>query len=189
MQFSIGDRVVHPHYGPGRIIGAEEREFLDGEKLYYEIDIPVQELIVYLPRGTMQEIGVRPAMSRARFPRVLARLKSKPRHLPKDFKKRQEEVWERLSTGRVMPLAEVVRDLLWHQEREHLTKKDGDYLAQARTRLAAEMALVSGADAADMEKMIQETLSTAISKTVERERRHQKLVQVTGLPGGKKTGS
>jgi RNA polymerase-interacting CarD/CdnL/TRCF family regulator len=157
MQFSIGDRVVHPHYGPGRIIGAEEREFLDGEKLYYEIDIPIQELIVYLPRGTMREIGVRPAMSRARFPRVLARLKSKPRHLPKDFKKRQEEVWERLSTGRVMPLAE--------------------------------MALVSGAEASDMEKMIEEKLSAAISKTIERERRHQRLVQVAGLPGEKKTGT
>jgi CarD family transcriptional regulator len=187
MHFSVGDRVVHPHYGPGRIIGAEQREFLDGEKLYYEINIPVQDLTVYLPRRAMKEIGVRPAMSRARLPLVLARLRSKPRHLPQDFKKRQEEVWERLSTGRVMPLAEVVRDLLWHQERDHLTKKDADYLAQAKTRLAAEMALVSGAEAADMEKMIQETLSTAISKTVERERRHQRLVQVTGLSGGKKT--
>jgi CarD family transcriptional regulator len=185
MQFSVGDRVVHPHYGPGRIIGAERREFLDGKKLYYEIEIPIQELVVYLPQRTMKEVGVRPAMSRARFPRVLARLRSKPRHLPQDFKERQEQVWERLSTGRVMPLAEVVRDLIWHQERDHLTKKDADYLAQAKSRLAAEMALVSGAEASDMEKMIQETLSAAISKRVERERRHQRLVQVTGLSSDK----
>jgi CarD family transcriptional regulator len=189
MQFSVGDRVVHPHHGPGRITGVERREFLDGKKLYYEIEIPIQDLIVYLPRGAMKEIGVRPAMSRTRLPRVLARLRSKPRHLPQDFKQRQEEVWERLSTGRVMQLAEVVRDLMWHQKRDHLTKKDADYLARAKSRLAAEMALVSGAEASDMEKTIQDTMSAAISSTVERERRHQRFVQVTGLPRGQKQGS
>ena len=189
MQFSVGDRVVHPHHGPGRITGVERREFLDGKKLYYEIEIPIQDLIVYLPRGAMEEIGVRPAMSRARFPLVLARLRSKPRHLPQDFKERQEEVWERLSTGCVMQLAEVVRDLIWHQKREHLTKKDAEYLTQAKNRLAAEMALVSGVEASDMEKTIQDTLSAAISGTVERERRHQRLVQVTGLALGRKQES
>jgi hypothetical protein len=82
-----------------------------------------------------------------------------------------------------------VRDLIWHQERDHLTKKDADYLAQAKSRLAAEMALVSDAEASDMETIIQETLSAAISKTVERERRHQRISQVTGLPRARKTGS
>lgn len=172
MQFSVGDRVVHPHHGPGRIIGVERREFLDGNKLYYEIEIPTRDLIVYLPQGAMNKIGVRPAMSRARLPRVLDRLGSKPRHLPEDYKERQEEVWERLSTGRVMLLAEVVRDLVWHRERDHLTRKDTDYLTQAERRLAAEMAMVVGAEASEMEKMIEETLSTAISGTIERERLH-----------------
>lgn len=172
MQFSVGDRVVHPNYGPGRIIGAERREFLDGKKLYYEIEIPIRDLIVYLPQGAVKELGVRPAMSRARLPRVLDRLGSKPRHLPEDYKQRQEEVWERLSTGRVMQLAEVVRDLIWHQQRDHLTKKDADYLARAERRLAAEMALASGGEASDMEKMIHETLTIAISRSVERELRH-----------------
>ena len=140
MQFSVGDKVVHPHHGPGRITGIERREFLDGKKLYYEIEIPIQELSVYLPRQAMKEIGVRPAMSRARLPRVLDRLRSRPRRLPQDYKQRQEEVWERLRTGRVMQVAEVVRDLTWHEKRDHLTKRDMDLLTQGKTRLAAEMA-------------------------------------------------
>ena len=176
MQFSVGDKVVHPHHGPGRIIGAEQREFLDGKKLYYEIEIPVQELSVYLPRKAMKEIGVRPAVSLARLPRVLARLKSKPRHLPQGFKERQEEVWERLSTGRVMQLAEVVRDLTWHEKREHLTKKDTEHLMQGKSRLAAEMALVSGAEVSDEKSTIEDTLAAAISSAEERERRHQRFV-------------
>jgi CarD family transcriptional regulator len=157
----------------------ERRELLDGKKLYYEIEIPTEELFVCIPRKTMEDMGVRPAMSRARLPRVLARLREEPRNLPEDYKTRQEEVWEQLRTGRVMLLAEVVRDLAWHEERDHLTKKDTEYLTQAKSRLAAEIALVSGTEVSDMEKRIDDTLSAAISARKERERRHLKAIQAT----------
>lgn len=162
MQFSVGDRVVHPHHGPGRITGVERRELLDDVKRYYEIEIPTRELLVHLPTESAEELGLRPAVSRTRLPRVLARLRSQPRHLPLDYKQPQEEAWERLRTGRVMHVAEVVRDLTWHDKLHHLTKKDTDYLAQARNRLAAEMALVCGAEISDMEQTIKDELSCAI---------------------------
>ncbi len=184
MQFSVGDRVVHPHHGPGWITGVERREFLDGKKLYYEIEIPVKDLTVYLPKRAMKEVGVRLAISHARLPRVLARLRSQPHHLPEDYKERQEKVWERLRTGRVMQVAEVVRDLTWHEKRDHLTRKDTEYLAQGKRRLAAEMALVSGAEVSDMERTIEDTLSAALSSLVEREGRHQQFAQAAGLPSG-----
>jgi CarD family transcriptional regulator len=177
MQFSVGDKVVHPHHGPGQITGVEHRELLDGKKRYYVIEIPATQLTVYVPGRKVDQVGVRPAMTLATVPRVLARLRSQPRRLPQEFKQRQEEVWERLRTGRVMQLAEVVRDLTWHQKRDHLTKKDTTFLAQGKSRLAAEMALVSGAEAPDMEKTIEDTLSAAISSTVDQERLHQRLAQ------------
>jgi CarD family transcriptional regulator len=172
MQFSVGDKVVHPHHGPGRFMGADRREFRDGKKLYYELEIPAQELSVFLPSEAMKAIGVRPAMSRARLPRVLTRLRSRPRRLSEDFKQRQEEVWEKLRTGRVMELAEVVRDLAWHEKRDHLTKRDTELLAQGTQRLAAEMALVSGTEVPDMEQTINETLAASMSSAVERDRRN-----------------
>ena len=177
MQFSVGDAVVHPHHGPGWITGMERRELLDGKKLYYEIEIPMQELSLCVPRKAMQDMGVRPAMSRGRLPRVLAKLEDEPCILPGDYKIRQEEVWEQLRTGQVMLLAEVVRDLSWHEEREHLTKKDTEYLARAKERLVAELALVSGSEAQDMEKRINDVLAAAISARMERERRHLKVSQ------------
>jgi CarD family transcriptional regulator len=172
MQFSVGDKVVHPYHGPGRITGVQRREFLDGKKLYYEIEIPIHELSVYIPRKKMKEIGVRPAMSYARFPRVLARLGSLPGSLSQDYKERQEEVWERLKTGRVMQLAEVIRDLTWRQRVDHLTKKDSDLLAEGKNRLAAEMALVSSADVSEMKKTIEDTLAAAMASHVAREQHH-----------------
>ena len=137
----------------------------------------------------MQDMGVRPAMSRARLPRVFARLQDEPRILPDDYKVRQEEVWEQLRTGRIMLLAEVLRDLSWHEEREHLTKKDAEYLARAKDRLVAELALVSGTEASDMEKRIDDVLSVAISVKRERERRHRLVGQRPGAAVGEKRAS
>ena len=189
MQFSVGDIVVHPHHGPGTIIGARQREILDGKKLYYEIDIPLQELSVFLPRQSMEDMGIRRAMSRTRLPRVLDKLRSQPRTLPKDFKQRQTEIWEQISTGLVMQLAEAVRDLAWHEKREHLTKKDTEYFSHAKTRLAAEIALVTGEAVAAVEQLIDETLSAAVARRAERERRHQRLAKVTNLPLGRDADS
>ena len=65
-----------------------------------------------------------------------------------------------------MQLARVVRDLTWHRERAHLTRKDIDYLRQGRELLAAEMALVSGDDVSDASKLIEATMTAAVASTL-----------------------
>lgn len=162
MGFVAGDKIVHPYHGPGRIKTVERREFLAGEKVYYIIDIPSQRLTVYLPRSAAGEVGLRPAMPRTRLPRVWARLCSEPSRLDENYKERQERVWDKLCTSRVMPIAEVVRDLTYHRERAHLTKRDTDLLLEAKQRLAAEMALVTGDDIAELEHRIEETMALAL---------------------------
>jgi CarD family transcriptional regulator len=163
MQYAVGDKVVHPYHGPGQIIGVERKELSDGAKRYYVIAIPVQDLTVYVPRRTVDEVGVRPAMSRAKLSRVIETLAGRPRHLPPDHKDRQDLVWEQLKTGNVIEIAKVVRDLLWHKELAHLTKKDGDYLDRGLKLLAAEMALVSDSDIDDAERRIRDALAASIA--------------------------
>lgn len=163
MQFSVGDKVVHPSYGPGRIASVERKELMDGTKRYYVIDIPIQGLTVQVPVRKAREAGVRPAMGRSRLPQVFRTLRASPRLLPQDFRVRQEEVGARLKTGRAMQLARVVRDLIWHREREHLTRKDTEYLKQGRTQLAAEMALVSDDDLSETSELIESAVMAAVA--------------------------
>jgi CarD family transcriptional regulator len=158
MQFAVGDKVVHPYHGPGQIIGLERKELVEEAKRYYVIEIPLQDLTIYVPRRKVDTVGVRRAMSRAKFSRVLETLRAGPHRLPEDHKDRQEVVWEKLKTGMVVQIAEVVRDLAWHKERAHLTKKDTDYYDRARRRLAAEMALVSDKEISDADATIDEML-------------------------------
>ncbi len=163
MEFSVGDKVVHPHHGPGRIAGVERRDLMDGPKRYYVIDIPGQRLTVHIPVGKADEVGLRPAMSQSRLSRVLSMLRGRPRLLATDFRERQEKVSAELNTGQVMQLIRVVRDLTWHQERAHLTRKDHEYLRQGRDLLAAEMALVSSDSVSDANERITATMAAAVA--------------------------
>lgn len=166
MQFSVGDNVVHPHYGPGRIASVTQWQVKEEARSYYVIEIPGQALTVYVPALKAGEVGVRPAMSQSRLEQVMRTLRSKPRRLPDDYKERQEQVNAEIRTGHVIELAKVVRDLTWHRERAHLTKIDADLLKEGWDLLAAEMALVSGVDISDSSRLISSTVDSAQAATL-----------------------
>jgi CarD family transcriptional regulator len=163
-QFAVGDKVVHPHHGPGQITGIEQKEFMHGmEEDYCVIEIPAQGLTLHIPLHRLKELGVRPAMRKAQFEDVQDILRRKPHQLPPDHKERQEQILEKIKTGQPEELAEVVRDLAWHQKDSHLTKRDSDYMDRGRKLLAAEMALVADGDIAETEKLIESTLAGVLS--------------------------
>jgi RNA polymerase-interacting CarD/CdnL/TRCF family regulator len=108
-------------------------------------------------------MGMRPAISPSSLPQVLSTLRSRPRELPDDYKERQEQIDAEVKTGEVMQLAQAVRDLTWHRERAHLTKRDSDLLKQGQELLAAEMALVSGDDISDSIELIGSTITAAMA--------------------------
>ena len=163
MEFAVGDKVVHPYHGPGIITRVEQKEFMEGQERYYVIEIPEQGLTLHIPQHRMSITGVRPAVSDAQLRQVLDTLHSKPDQLPEDHKERQEQVWERLKANEPIQVAETVRDLMWHQQQAHLTKKDTEYLDRARKMLAAEMALVDGREVAEANRTIETIMADALS--------------------------
>ncbi|MFC2023650.1 CarD family transcriptional regulator [Chloroflexota bacterium] len=175
MEFSVGDKVVHPHRGPGRIIDVQRKKFLQEARRYYVLQVPAHNMTVHVPVRKADIQGIRPAMSRAKLARVLGILRSRPHQLPKDYKERQEGVWEKIRTARPMPTAEVVRDLTWRSRDAHLTKKDTELLKRGQDFLAAEMALVSDTEVSEAHERIEAALDTAMAAMVERERQLKQL--------------
>lgn len=163
MEFVVGDKVVHPRYGAGRIARVEQWEAADGGTSYYVIEIPGQGLTVHVPVLKAEEAGMRPAIAPARLPQVLSTLRSSPLRLPDDNKERQEQIWATVKTGTAMLLATVVRDLTWHNQRAHLTKRDSELLKKGQDLLAAEMALVTGDNLSATNKAIGATMTAAVA--------------------------
>jgi CarD family transcriptional regulator len=170
MKFSVGDKVVHPHRGPGCIVEVERREFIQEAKRYYVIDMAVHEMTVHVPVRRVDELGLRPAMPRVKVDRVLDILRSRPHRLPGDYKERQADVWEKIRTSRPIPTAEAVRDLTWRGRHANLTKKDSELLRRGQDFLAAEIALVLDVDLAEVNESIESALEAAMMAMAELEK-------------------
>jgi len=162
MEFSIGDKVMYPSRGAGRIIGEEHQELVNGFEHYYVIEIRGKRLTLRVPMRKMGDLGVRPVMPQDKLARVWDTLRSAPRRLSEDFKERQEQVRQKLQTGRPLEVAEVVRDLTWRERYAYLTKADSELLAKGRELLATEMALVMDKEVFEAEQMINAALAASI---------------------------
>lgn len=162
MEFSVGDKVMYPSRGAGRIVGVEHQELVDGFEHYYVIEIPDGKLTVRVPMRKADDLGVRLVVSQAKLARLLDVLSGTPSRLPKDFKKRQEQVEEKLKTGEATQIAEVVRDLTWRERLVYLTRRDAYLLDQGREFLAAEIAMVTDTGVADVNETIDMALATAV---------------------------
>jgi CarD family transcriptional regulator len=173
MRFSVGDKVVHPRRGPGRIVDVERQEFLQEAKQYYVIDMPARALTVRIPVLRVAEVGLRPAMTRKKLARVLDILHARPRRLPADHKERQESVREKIHTARPIKMAEAVRDLTWRGRSAHLTKTDSELLKLVQDFLAAEMALASDIEVSEANETIELALTGSMDAMMERQRRER----------------
>jgi CarD family transcriptional regulator len=163
MEFSVGDKVVHPQHGPGRIVAVAHKELVEGFEHYYIIESFANQATWYVPIRQMEELGVRPVMSGDKLTLVLATLRGAPKRLAKDFKKRQQRIREKLGTARPEKIAEAVRDLTYRGRQDYLTKVDQDLLDQGREFLASEMAVAADTEVVEAHAQMDAALSNGTS--------------------------
>jgi CarD family transcriptional regulator len=164
MEFAVGDGVMYPSRGAGRITGVEHIELVEGFEHYYVIDIPSERLIVRIPVRKVADLGLRPVMSETKLEDVLGVLRSKPDKLADDYKERQLLIDEQIKTGSAMRMAAVIRDLTWRLRVHYLTKRDGDLLNQARDLLVTEMAVATDREVSALQEEIDTALLEHVSE-------------------------
>jgi len=177
--FSVGDKVMHPRFGAGRITGESHRELVAGYANYFVIEVIGTGATAYVPIQKMDELGVRRVMSTKKLTQVFAILRSIPDPLSSDYKQRQARIEELLKTHQPVTLAEVIRDLTWHKTRKHLTQKDETLLNRGRELLASEMALATDAHIADAQAAIDMALTVP---TPSQSHAQADLAQVNPVP-------
>lgn len=160
MLFKTGDAVVHPIRGAGIVMSVEERKWHGGKDRYYRIRLlghPSTKLMI--PTTAARQIGLRRAISKSKLGKLWHVLHSDPRKLPGDHKERYQVLKDRLATGDVFQVAEVVRDMAWRQHRENrLTTVGKQLYKQAIRLLAGEIAVTLGVGFEDAEVEVRQRL-------------------------------
>ncbi len=157
--FKIGDKVVHPYHGAGMVKDIEEKSFLKERGRYYIIDLVASDGVVMVPTNNVQRIGLRRVSGRRAISRAMNTLTATPDTLSNDHRERQAHAQERLNTGDLIEVTEVMRNLAWRNHEGRLTMADNKLYQRAQTFLASELALAREIELQEAMEQLQTALN------------------------------
>ena len=161
MTFNVGETVVYPNHGAAVIEDIETRTIKGEEKLYLVLRILGQnDLVVRVPASNLDLVGVRDVVDDEGLENVFEVLRKTNVEEPSNWSRRYKANLEKLHSGNVLKVAEVVRDL-WRRERDRgLSAGEKRMLSKARQILVSELALAKKVADDRAEEMRDEVLAS-----------------------------
>lgn len=161
MTFNVGETVVYPNHGAAVIEDIETRTIKGEEKLYLVLRILGQnDLVVRVPASNLDLVGVRDVIDDEGLENVFEVLRKTNVEEPSNWSRRYKANLEKLHSGNVLKVAEVVRDL-WRRERDRgLSAGEKRMLSKARQILVSELALAKKVADDRAEEMLDEVLAS-----------------------------
>ncbi|MFN2219514.1 MAG: CarD family transcriptional regulator [Anaerolineae bacterium] len=148
MIFQVGDTVIHPGYGAGRVVKIRKLNCLGSNKLYYSIELSDDSRTnVWIPVQDAEARGVRPPTPKSQLDRVWRVLRAGPEALSTDHEERYGSLQEKLCGGDIFRIAEAVRDLYWKEHRvRRLTITGTELYNKGFMLLTSEVAAMQGCE-------------------------------------------
>ncbi len=161
MTFSVGETVVYPNHGAALIEDIETRQIKGEDRLYLVLRILGQnDLVVRVPSDNVDLVGVRDVVDAEGLERVFAVLRAEHTEEPTNWSRRYKANLEKLHSGNVIKVSEVVRDL-WRRDRDKgLSAGEKRMLSKARSILVAELALAEDVEQERAEVLLEEVLAS-----------------------------
>ncbi len=156
--FKVGDAIIHPIRGAGIVERVEERPWRGKSDWYYRIRLMNHHATsLMVPINVAEEIGLRLAIPESKLNQVWRVLSDDPTKLPNDHKIRYKLLKEKLHTGDVFQVTEVVRDMAWRQQREGRLNTVGKRIYEESIKLlAGEIAATQGTDVVNAEARVRD---------------------------------
>jgi CarD family transcriptional regulator len=160
MTFTVGETVVYPHHGAALIEAIETRTIKGEDRLYLVLKVAQGDLTVRVPADNAEYVGVRDVVGADGLERVFEILKAPHTEEPTNWSRRYKANVEKIASGDVNKVSEVVRDL-WRRDRERgLSAGEKRMLAKARQILVSELALAEHTNEDKAEALLDEVLSS-----------------------------
>ncbi len=161
MAFTKGETVVYPNHGAAVIEDIEMRKIKGEDREYLVLRIVAQQdLVVRVPSCNLDLVGVRDVVDKAGLERVFDVLRAVHVEEPTNWSRRYKANLEKLHSGDVLKVAEVVRDL-WRRDRDRgLSAGEKRMLAKARQILVSELALAEQTEEEKAEIILDEVLAS-----------------------------
>ena len=156
--FGIGDRIVYPMYGAGEIENIEEKSIEGALERYYVINIPNGNLKIRISIKKADILGLRAVCKKDAVFSIMETIAEKPVMAPDNWNQRYKENMGKIKTGRLMDVAEVVRNLLLRESEKGLSGAEKKMLNNAKQIVLSEIAYAQGIEKDKAEELMSRTL-------------------------------
>ncbi len=154
--FKIGDKVVYPMHGAGVIEAIEEKEILGERQQYYVLRLPVGNMKVMVPTANGANIGLRQVIGQDEVQKVFGILKDVSTQMPGNWNRRYRANLEKIKSGNIYEVAEVVRNLARREREKGLSSGEKRMLESARQILISELVLATEVEEDKARSMLEE---------------------------------
>jgi CarD family transcriptional regulator len=159
MAFKVGDRVVYPHHGAAVIERKEMREISGEQKEYFVLKMAHGDLTLAVPSDKAEEVGMRPPISAEDVDDLFQLLSKKDVREPTNWSRRFKNHQEKLKSGDVYQVAEVVRNLALREVTKGLSAGEKAMLVKARSVLVSELSFALDVSEEDALERLQAQLT------------------------------
>ncbi|WP_241004337.1 CarD family transcriptional regulator [Conexibacter sp. SYSU D00693] len=159
--FEVGDNVVYPHHGAGKVLKKELRKMFGEEKEYLTIKILHNDMTVMVPCANAGIAGLRRVIDEETVKKVLAVLQDDVSEMPKNWNRRFKHNRDKIKTGDIYELAEVVRNLALREHEKGLSTGEKQMFTRAKKILASELMYALEKDEEEAEAYLDDLLTTS----------------------------
>jgi CarD family transcriptional regulator len=150
--FKVGDNAVYPAHGVAVIKRIDEREIGGSKKKFYVLQVLENEMTIMVPTDNAQSVGLRPIIGKKEISNVMKILKQRDVKIDNTtWNRRFREYSEKIKTGSVYEIAEVLRNLYLLKSNKELSFGERKMLDSAKALLVKELAIAQQQDEVDVE--------------------------------------
>ena len=158
--FKVGDKVVYPHHGAGTIVKKEKRIVLGEKREYLTIKILHNDMTVNVPCENAEAVGLRQVIDEEMVKKVTKALTGGGTAMPKNWNRRFKHNRDKMKTGDIFELAEVVRNLSLRDHEKGLSTGEKQMFVKAKKILASELMYAKSLDEDAAAEWLDDVLST-----------------------------
>src|SRR4029077_19501877 len=137
--YEVGDKVVYPHHGAGTIVTKEVRADAGSEREYLTIQIIHNDMTVMIPSDSADRAGLRKVIGEETVDEVLGVIEGGGTKMPKNWNRRFKHNRDKMKTGDIFELAEVVRNLSIPEGDKGLSTGEKQMFGKAKKILSSEL--------------------------------------------------
>ncbi len=154
-EFKVGDHAVYPGHGVGRITAIETKEIFGNKATFYSVQLLDSGMKIMVPRDNVDAVGLRPIISKNEASEVFEILKKEDIKIDNQtWNRRYREYVDKIKTGSVYEIAEVLRDLFLLKVDKELSFGERKMLDRARTLLLKELSLATSQEELESQEKV-----------------------------------